>query len=198
MDHPIYTEYLLCGRLTTWKFIVDRADAVGSFVTHSKKRSSLEHCRATDNTTLAYIFLRMSTLRFMMLVRSVVESAGTFINEVWLEEYFRAVETFSVNSDDVSEEENAGLTLATCHCRFEHCIVIQTNVAQYLFGNWNNLPLCGGSERVHLLSEDLQQILCKITSKWSQRRQFLRHVVVPLISRHWSTKLYRIRRYTII
>ena len=34
-----------------------------------KKKNSLEHCRATDNTTLAYISLRMSTLRFMMRKR---------------------------------------------------------------------------------------------------------------------------------
>ena len=93
------------------------------FLRHAlKKKNSLEHCRATDNTTLSYISLRMSTLLFMMLVRSVVESAGSLINEVWLERYFRAVETFSVNRDDVSVGDNANLTLACFHCRFEHCM----------------------------------------------------------------------------
>ena len=84
------------------------------------------------------------------------------------------------NSDDVSVRENVGLTLAV---DLSTVYVIQTNAAQYLFGNWNNLPLCGGSERVHLLGKDLHQILCKITGEWSQRRQFLRHVVVPLLTR---------------
>ena len=36
--------------------------------------------------------------------------------------------------------------------------------AQFLFDNWNNLPLCGGSERVPTLSEDLDEILCGVTA----------------------------------
>ena len=53
MDHPINTEYFLSGRVSASKFIVDVADAVGSFVMRSffekkkKNTNSLEHqsCR---------------------------------------------------------------------------------------------------------------------------------------------------------
>ena len=57
MDHPVYTKYFLSGRVSASKFIVDGADAVGSLVmrTREKNTNSLEHSRATDNTTLAYI-----------------------------------------------------------------------------------------------------------------------------------------------
>ena len=33
-----------------------------------------------------------------------------------------------------------------------------------LHDTWNNLPLCGGRERVPTLSEDLDELLCKITA----------------------------------
>ena len=57
-------------------------------------------------------FLTYVDVTLLLLVRSVVESAGSSINEVWLEQYFRAVETFSANSGDVSVWENVGLALA--------------------------------------------------------------------------------------
>ena len=38
---------------------------------------------------------------FVLYLKSVVESAGFFANEAWLEQYFRAPETFGAKSDDV-------------------------------------------------------------------------------------------------
>ena len=50
----------------------------------------------------------------------------------------------------------------TVRVRRELCVVVQTDVAQFLDGIPNTLPLCGGSEREHSLSDDLHPILCKI------------------------------------
>ena len=77
---PIPSTFSLPERPAS-KCIMDGADAVGSFVMRSRK-NSLEHSRATDSTTMAYISLRMWTLTLVLLVRSVVESAASFINKL--------------------------------------------------------------------------------------------------------------------
>ena len=95
---------------------------------------------------------------------SVVESAGFFNGETWLEQHFHAMETFSADSDEVSVRENVGLLLVGFRRRFELCVVIHANVAQFLFDIPSNHPICGGSEEVSLLNEVLHQILCRITA----------------------------------
>ena len=82
---------------------MDGANVVG-FLRHAleKKKNPLKHDRAIGNMALVDKTLRMSTSHFMMLDRSVVESADFFISETWLEKHFSALETFSADSDDVS------------------------------------------------------------------------------------------------
>ena len=70
-------------------------------------------------------------------------------------------------------EEELNLRRWAGHCerytvvvRHGLCVVIQTHVAQFSYDLPNNLPLCGGRERVHWLSDELHQILCKITPAW--------------------------------
>ena len=65
---------------------------------------------------------------------------------------------------EVLSWEHVGLVLANVHSRFELCVVIYTDVALFLHDIPNDLPPCGGSERVSSLSEDLHQMLCKITA----------------------------------
>ena len=72
------------------------------------------------------------------LERSDVDSACSFSGEAWLEQLFRATETFGANSDDVPVWELAGLLLVS---RFELCVVIHTNVAQFLDDIPSNLPV---------------------------------------------------------
>ena len=74
------------------------------------------------------------------------------------------METSSADSDEASVWELRGLLLVGFRRRLELCVVIQANVAQFLFDIPSNLPLCGGSEGVSLLSENLHEILCKITA----------------------------------
>ena len=77
---------------------------------------------------------------------------------------FHAMKTFGIDGDDVCVWGLVGLLLVNVRKRFELCVVIYTNTAQFLCEIPRNLPLCGGSERVHSLSEDVHQILCRITA----------------------------------
>ena len=65
MDSPIHTNCIQSGGATTLIFIVDEADAVGSFVT----RSTVPWNKAVppDGIKLAYEFLRMSASHSMLL-----------------------------------------------------------------------------------------------------------------------------------
>ena len=107
---------------------------------------------------------------------------------------FAQQETFSEDDDDDSVWDQVGLILVNFRGRSELTVEIRTRVAQHFFVNLGNLPFCGGSERVPLLSEDLRQILRKITGEWSQRRQLLRHALgngpCDLTPRKWRTTLW--------
>ena len=76
---------------------------------------------------------------------------------VFDEQHFRETETFGATV-------MVGLLLANVHSRFELCVVIYTDVALFLYDIPNNLPPCGCSETLSSLSEDVHQILCKITA----------------------------------
>ena len=64
--------------------------------------------------------------------RNVVESAGFFTNDTWLEYHFHPSDTFGPNSDDVCVWELARLLLVKCSRIFELCVVIHTNATQLL------------------------------------------------------------------
>ena len=49
------------------------------------------------------------------------------------------METFSADSDDGCVWELVSLLLVKFSSRFELCVVIQTNVAQFLYDIWNYL-----------------------------------------------------------
>ena len=112
MDPPVHTGSFHSGA-TAMIFIVTGAKSVSSFVMCSPVPWKMAVPRV--NTTLAYHPLWMSTSQFFGdLERSVVDPAGSFTSEIWLEHYFCAVETFSADSDDVPVWENVGLSLCTC------------------------------------------------------------------------------------
>ena len=62
------------------------------------------------------------------MLNSVVESAGFFASETWLEQQINAKDTFSVDRGDVSARELEGLLLVNFRNRCELCVAIQTNV----------------------------------------------------------------------
>ena len=55
----------------------------------------------------------------------------------------------------------------------ELSVAIKTNVSESLLEIPSKLPHCGGSERVLLLSEELRQMLCKITTGVRQSTTFI-------------------------
>ena len=61
--------------------------------------------------------------------------------KIWPEEYFSAMETFSADRHDVSVWELVCLLRVNFRNRFQLCVVIQTNVTQFLDDIPNNLPL---------------------------------------------------------
>ena len=52
--------------------------------------------------------------------------------------------------------------------RCEHGVVNRSNAAQFLFDIPSKLPLCGGSERVPLLSEAFHRTLSRITASQTE------------------------------
>ena len=54
--------------------------------------------------------------------------------------------------------------------QFELCVVVHDDVARFLFDLTNNLALCGGRERVLLISEVFHRILCRITANQIQAK----------------------------
>ena len=79
------------------------------------------------------------------------------------EQHFRETETFGATVTMFS----SGITSVfswLISSRFELCVVIKTDVELFLCDNPNNLPLCGGKERVSSLNKEPHQILCRITA----------------------------------
>ena len=109
-----------------------------------------------DDTTLAYKCLRMSTSHSVRKEMTWIPLAPFPVNLAG-----PTVSIFGANSDDVSVWELARLLLGG---RLELCVVVHTNVAQFLGDVPSSLPLCGCSERVPSVSEVLHEILCKITA----------------------------------
>ena len=86
---------------------MDGADAVGSFVMCSTIPWKMAVPHGIDVQILADVSV---TLR-VVLGRSVVTSASFFTSGVWLEQHFRATETFGANSVEVFVWELASLLL---------------------------------------------------------------------------------------
>ena len=156
VDPPIHAEYFHSVGATTQSFIVNEANIMSSFVMRS----------IISWNMVVPLDKRLWRTTPCGCTRHISCCPGWRCRETWREKHFHAMETFSADSDEVSVWELKGLLLV----KFPR-VVIHANVVQYLFDNWNKIPLCGGNERVHLLSEDLRQILCKITGEWSQRRR---------------------------
>ena len=99
-----------------------RRRLLGHEVKHLSKNG-----RATDNTTLAYNSLRMSTSHIMILERCVVISLFSYWKTL-LEQHFHATEKFGANK-------------------------MMFPPGQLPYVVTSNLPFCGGSERVLSLGE---------------------------------------------
>ena len=59
---------------------------------------------------------------------------------------------------------------AVLRSRLEPCVIVYSIVAKILFYIANDLPFCGGSDRVPTLGEDPHPILSKITANQIQTK----------------------------
>ena len=69
---------------------------------HRALHNPLEQVVPRDNTTLACNLADVNVSLHDVVERSVVEPAGFFTNETWLDKHFHATETFGAINDDVS------------------------------------------------------------------------------------------------
>ena len=69
----------------------------------------------------------------LQLDRNVVDAAGAFTTEFWLEQHFRETETFGATSMMFRLGERRSFSCQISTGRFELCVVIQTNVARFFF-----------------------------------------------------------------
>ena len=86
-------------------------------------------------------------------------------NEGWLEEDLRAAEALSTNGDDLPIRKlvallNRGAGLSSLHL----LVVVQGNVGKLLLHVPHNFPLSSSGEGVAALSQDLHQVVSKITT----------------------------------
>ena len=153
-------------------FIVNGVNAAGSFVMRSPVPWNM--AVPPDGINLAYNSLRMSASDSVLNKSEVswIPLASLPVTLGW--NNLRPTETFSADNDDVFVWEHVGLFLVNFRTRFEHCVVIKTDIEPFLDDIPNNLPLCGGSEREPSLSEDLRQLLGKITA--SQTKDGVRQI----------------------
>ena len=167
IDAPIHTEYFLhwwgkhldlhCG----WR-------QHRQFFRHVVK-GPLEHGRATWQRDMnVHILADVNVTLLNVVERSVVDSAGFKANETgW--KNTRATETFGADSDGVSIWEHVGLLLVgTFRSRFGLCVVVQSNVAKFLFLWW--------SGRAKQRSSDVALVVL-IRKKWDWNRKLV-HLVV--------------------
>jgi len=85
-------------------FVVNGANAVCLFAMRST--ISWNMVVPLDKRHGVQIFACVNAALHVALERSVVDSTGSFTNEIWLEQHFHVKETFIVDSDDVSVWEN--------------------------------------------------------------------------------------------
>ena len=62
--------------------------------------------------------------------------------------------------------------------RFEHCVVVESKEAKFLFDTMINLPLFGGRERVSALRRDPDQIHYKDTASQIPMKDGVRQSVI--------------------
>ena len=125
--------------------------------------------------------------------RSVEDSTGFNANETgW--KNTRETETFGADSDDVSVWEHVCRILVGTFCgRIEPCVVDKRNVAKFLSDITTDLTLCGGRDRVPAISEDLHQIIWKISASQIPMKDDVRQSVTfenGHCVRHTVTKIH--------
>mmetsp|Transcript_22015 Transcript_22015/g.49320 ORF Transcript_22015/g.49320 Transcript_22015/m.49320 type:complete len:280 (+) Transcript_22015:481-1320(+) len=98
-----------------------------------------------------------------------MDATGLLADEARLEQHLRATEALAAHSDDVAIGELVGLLLVRALSGRLHLgVEVQCDVAQLFFDIAHDLALGRGSERVAALSEDLHQVLCKVTTRQVQ------------------------------
>ncbi len=94
-----------------------------------------------------------------------MDSRGLHSEEGGLEESLRASEPFVPNGDDLSVRELVGLFEGGGAGRSSHFLVkVKGDVAELLLDVTDNFSLGSGRESVATLSEDLHEVVSKVTA----------------------------------
>ena len=101
IDPPIHTGYFYGDEANTLTFIVDLEATPSVPLSCSQKFLATWSCHSTARHGVE-IFAGVNAALHVALERSVVDSNGSFTNEIRLEQHFHVKETFSADSDDVS------------------------------------------------------------------------------------------------
>jgi hypothetical protein len=103
------------------------------------------------------------------VVDGLVNAAGFHAQEGWLEEGFRATESFIADGDDLSIRQFIGLFQAGgCSGGGHFLLKVQSDIAELFFDITDNLTFSSGGERVTSLSEDLHQVVSQVTASQVQ------------------------------
>ena len=157
----IRTDYSHSGGATAMVFVVKWSHAVSSFVMRSPVTWNMA-VRPPDDTTLAYRALRMSASHFIWKEMPWIPMTLLPMTFGWSNT--SAKRKRSARQCGCSVWEKVDFLLVNFHSKCELGVVVQINAARFLYNIPNKLPLCGGGERVPLLSDDLCQGSARVTA----------------------------------
>merc|ERR1719376_1329403 len=99
------------------------------------------------------------------VVDSLVDTAGFHSKERGLEERLGAAESFISNSDDLAVGKLIRLLKGGGGSSRGHLLFkVKSNIAELLLDVTDNLALSSGGEGVATLSQDLHQVVCKVST----------------------------------
>merc|ERR1712098_924608 len=112
------------------------------------------------------------------IVAGLVDTTGLHSQEGRLEESLRTSEPLVTDGDDLSIRQLVGLLKRTRSSSSSHFLLeVEGDIAKLLLDITNNLPLGSGSEGVATFSEDLHEIISKITTSQIQPKNGVREGV---------------------
>jgi hypothetical protein len=125
-----------------------------------------EHGRASGEDSVGIeVLTDVDVALHDAVVRRLVDTAGFHTKEAWLHHGFRATESFVSDSDDLSVWKLIALLKRGRRSSSGHLLLeVKSDVAELLLDITDNLALSRGGEGVTTLSENLHEVVRKITT----------------------------------
>jgi len=137
----------------------------GDFLLHSIGNTGVHGGTARENVVSVEILSDINVALHDGVVGGLVDTGGFHTNEGWLEEGLRASESLVTNGDDLTVRKFVGLLQGRGGSSGSHFLLeVEGDVAELLLDVSDDFSLGGGDEGVTSLSEDLHEVVSKISA----------------------------------